>query len=627
MALSPETQAIIDRLKAEGDLIRNSGTNSVRSVKIQLDKFESIFNTISANVIEQTRILQMQAGLAQEAVERAKTQEQFDELKAEESKKYSEEKDKSSDKKDDDNIKKIGDKIEKAFSARSILGTMKDLAIAGAGLFVAYNFLKGAVDEATGGSWSNMEQSMANTDWNALAQSASDTVSSVTNIVGLAEPIVTTLSEINWEGLKNAVNSMIDAVANFDDWLVTLPGIILGGTLFRQGIRGMVQGALDTRNGPRVGAAPQTPGQRGLGALRNTVLGAVTTLAWMYGDEVVSYLTDEVGVPQNIAEVGVDAATMGLTFATGVATLATIFGVTVGAPGLLLAAAVGVGLVLGKGIYDWYQETKRDAAAAARREMEAMTAQEGIDFATGGPTGGVDLTAIPGLGALNGTEVAVLGGQAVAQGELNDIVTAYRANLDNAVMQEGMLEWIERMVDMLDDEDSRPEQRQYAREQLQRLRGMFPAIQADLDALSGMGANDARSYFRDNILDLYNSYAEDFSFRMGTKGFRDFGAGTFSILHGREAVVPINTAAGRFLDQYFTENWEPKFANATNLATIASGAGGNSTMNVIQPVNIGGSTITMADGGKSVSMINVGGGGSTTPGGSMLPYGLTGAFS
>ena len=46
--LSPETQAIIDRLKAEGDLMRNSGTNSIRAVKINLDRFEGIFNTISS---------------------------------------------------------------------------------------------------------------------------------------------------------------------------------------------------------------------------------------------------------------------------------------------------------------------------------------------------------------------------------------------------------------------------------------------------------------------------------------------------------------------------------------------------------------------------------------------------
>ena len=39
MAYSEDTQAIIDRLKAEGDLIRNSGTNSVKSLNIKLESF------------------------------------------------------------------------------------------------------------------------------------------------------------------------------------------------------------------------------------------------------------------------------------------------------------------------------------------------------------------------------------------------------------------------------------------------------------------------------------------------------------------------------------------------------------------------------------------------------------
>ena len=130
-----------------------------------------------------------------------------------------------------------------------------------------------------------------------------------------------------------------------------------------------------------------------------------------------------------------------------------------------------------------------------------------------------------------------------------------------------------------------------------------------------------------DYLRLYDWYASSnpFQFKRGSRGFRDFGSATLSVLHGREAVVPYNSAAGRFLDQYFDGNWQPKVANARNLGLAASGGAG--TMNIIQPVNIGGSTITMADGGKSVSMINVGGGGSATPGGSMLPYGLTGAFS
>lgn len=62
--ISEETKAIIDRLKAEGDLIRNSGTNSLRSVKIELSKFEKVFNVISSNVVEQTEMMRSQMGIA-----------------------------------------------------------------------------------------------------------------------------------------------------------------------------------------------------------------------------------------------------------------------------------------------------------------------------------------------------------------------------------------------------------------------------------------------------------------------------------------------------------------------------------------------------------------------------------
>lgn len=47
------------------------------------------------------------------------------------------------------------------------------------------------------------------------------------------------------------------------------------------------------------------------------------------------------------------------------------------------------------------------------------------------------------------------------------------------------------------------------------------------------------------------------SFRGGTKGFMDFGLGTPAMLHGIEAVVPINTPAGKFLAQNFDNNFQP----------------------------------------------------------------------
>ena len=225
--LSAETKAIIQRLKDEGQLVRNSGTNSIRSVKIQLDRFEGVFNTISSNVVEQTKILQMQAGLAQENVEAQRTREQFDELK-QEKQKYDDNDNDESKRKTDENIDRISDSLRNAFS-------LKNIALAGAGLFVGYNLLKGFIDERTGGGFSRMEESIANTDFAGLTT------------------MVNALTSIDWQGLADIMNKLIQSVKNFDDWLITLPGIILGGQLFRQGIRGAVQGALDTRNGAHRG--------------------------------------------------------------------------------------------------------------------------------------------------------------------------------------------------------------------------------------------------------------------------------------------------------------------------------------------------------------------------------------
>jgi hypothetical protein len=50
MALSPETQAIIDRLKAEGQLVRNTGSNSIKAVRLDLSKFQDVFRTMNDNI-------------------------------------------------------------------------------------------------------------------------------------------------------------------------------------------------------------------------------------------------------------------------------------------------------------------------------------------------------------------------------------------------------------------------------------------------------------------------------------------------------------------------------------------------------------------------------------------------
>jgi uncharacterized membrane protein len=149
---SADTQAIIDRLKAEGDLARNSGTNSVRSVKIQLDRFEGIFKSISTNIASQNDILRVQAGLAETAAEKAATKEQFDEVAPPEKDPIDDRQPKSKLITDEENskINAMSKSIESAL-------TLKNIALAGAGAFVGYNLLKGFIDEKTGGGFTEFE--------------------------------------------------------------------------------------------------------------------------------------------------------------------------------------------------------------------------------------------------------------------------------------------------------------------------------------------------------------------------------------------------------------------------------------------------------------------------------------
>ena len=55
--MSPETEAIIDRLKREGQLTRNSEGNSIKSIKMNLEKFTEAFSAIQTNTAETAKIL------------------------------------------------------------------------------------------------------------------------------------------------------------------------------------------------------------------------------------------------------------------------------------------------------------------------------------------------------------------------------------------------------------------------------------------------------------------------------------------------------------------------------------------------------------------------------------------
>ena len=163
--LSAETQSIIDRLKAEGDLIRNSGTNSVKSLNIKLQKFDGLFSAINTNIAMQTEIMQSQLGLSQEAVEAARTRAQFDEVSnktSDNSKKSVDDKENKKSKSTDEKIEKMGNSIAESISGFRKAFTLKNMAMGAAGAFAGYNLLKGFIDESTGGGFTTFESNLGN---------------------------------------------------------------------------------------------------------------------------------------------------------------------------------------------------------------------------------------------------------------------------------------------------------------------------------------------------------------------------------------------------------------------------------------------------------------------------------
>ena len=207
--VSPETQAIIDKLTSEGELIRNRGVNSVRTLSMKLERFDGLFSSIQSNMKDQTLLLEQQAGLTQRAEARLKNQEQFDELERNEAPAAVDTGENRG--RDDTKINKMGDAIGKAFTMQSL----KNVAMVAGGAFIGYNLIKGAIDEKTGGGFSAFETNVGSfarglgdldmeeikTTFNTLTTSIAGIAASLTSLTSVIEKI----TSIDWETIVSSV--------------------------------------------------------------------------------------------------------------------------------------------------------------------------------------------------------------------------------------------------------------------------------------------------------------------------------------------------------------------------------------------------------------------------------------
>ena len=257
-SLSEETKAIIERLKSEGDLIRNTGTNSIKSMNIKLEKFDGLFNSINSNIKMQTEMMQAQLGLQQEAVERGRTSEQFDELGGQAQKPTLEPESKANDAaakaETDKKIDNIAASIASGFS-------LKNFALGAAGLFVGYNLLKGFVDEKTNGGWTAFE-----TNLGSMA-------SGLGGIDFSTLPLTFSNLQASLDGIGESLASLKASLDTITDigWLDVAKTVLLSiGALQAYNLTMRTALALMDRNKPGGG----TPGRRGF--FRRLLAGGVT---------------------------------------------------------------------------------------------------------------------------------------------------------------------------------------------------------------------------------------------------------------------------------------------------------------------------------------------------------------
>lgn len=627
--MSAETQAIIERLKAEGDLMRNSGTNSLKSVKVELSKFNDLFGVISKNIEAQTEALGLQTKIQGDQLESQRTKEQFEELQQQERKK---EEKQTKEKNTDAKIDKMSDSIASAVS-------LKNIALAAGGIFVGYNLLKGYINESTDGGFDRMINSIKSIKWQEMTTTFNKAATGLKEVdylrlANTVNSMSASMSEIKWENVKDGVNIMATRIGQFNSWLGEtgvgdVVTAIAAGGLVNAGARGALGGIMDNTGGKGGLKGKLASVPRGLAM-------AVAGLGIYYAEDLSNWINNQIGTEEGSANAGLTKDMV--NFAVGGVTLLSLMGplalTPVGIAALVIAGAVGLAIVGKNWIEARNKENEVELIAELRRKDEA------IRNAQSGDLGQEEIDDLVALHNRTMDQVRMATSDAAKETMLKSaeqIKLALEANLKNQDFnvvnpREDMAGGIASIVGRAFEGDTSGIQSLkdlYGRQYDEGTSGFFgwmnKAFWGERDDFIKRAAGTA---YKDYISENNVSSAKDMvgyrkaweqivenQFAQGSGGFRNFGAGQPAILHGTEAVVPLNSPEGRILQALYN-------SPADRVSGAAGGSGAPIIIN--SPVNNVSAPVSMVHGGNQATMSSYGFGGGAS---SNNPMGIPGVTS
>jgi len=370
--MADSEKELIDRIKAEGQLTRNTGTNSIKSINSRLDKFSVVFSSIETNLMQQTKMMEDTLKLQLESNETSKRMEQLAKLNREQSPQGNPSPSPIPPSNAPDAAKKgifsmLGGIL--ASFPTGFMATAGGLTALKMSPFTFARFL------VRGGLLLSIAPLIGEFVGDFVGQTLSNfefDQETVNNIVPTAERTAMFGAFGAALGKRFIIPGMLAGLASsLSEELLTMMGFTEEEMQRQVDLFGQEISIDDlTGTGLAVGSLVAYKLFRSklltnVSRLRLGVAGAVLGIYMAYGDEAKEYLSDNVGLPSGFADMAVD----GLAFAATGASLGRMFGPI----GMIAGAAIGLAVGFGWNLYDWMVDARDRTTDKFLNELDDLS--------------------------------------------------------------------------------------------------------------------------------------------------------------------------------------------------------------------------------------------------------------